>query len=167
MSDVSVCYCCTLKTKNTLLFKQNVPKLINQYDFHKVKLTGSTRLTIALLQNNNPDTRGLKIRWNAHSVFQYFALAYSLQHSTRLNYLAEQNQVNIATSDRVSYQFLSHVYPFMRVTYSSGRETPSLKTGSVFFSYYFLGGRLPALYWLVGAPPICHYRHMAKKGHED
>ena len=29
------------------------------------------------------------------------------------------------------------------------------------------GGQLPVLCWLVGAPSICHQRHLAKNGHED
>ena len=33
---------------------------------------------------------------------KYFTLAYSLLHSMRLNYLTEQNQVNIATRDFMS-----------------------------------------------------------------
>ena len=36
--------------------------------------------------------------------------------------------------------------------YYSGREAPSLKMGSVCFSYYFLEGQLPVLCWLVGTP---------------
>ena len=32
---------------------------------------------------------------------------------------------------------------------------------ALFFSYYFLG-RLPVLWWLVDAPPICHQCHLAK-----
>ena len=51
--------------------------------------------------------------------------------------------------------------------YYSGRETPSLKMGSVVFLYYFWGSRLPVLCWLVGAPSICHQRHLAKNGDED
>ena len=45
---------------------------------------------------------------------KYFVLAYSLLHSTWLNYLAGQTQVNMATNDCMSYPFC-HLYPFMCV----------------------------------------------------
>ena len=57
--------------------------------------------------NINPHT-WFKIRWNGtFRVSNIYQLAYSPLHFTPLNYLPEQNQVDIATSDHVSHQFLS------------------------------------------------------------
>ena len=52
-----------------------------------------------------------------------------------------------------------------------GRKAPSLKMARFVclfvFSYYFCWGRLPVFMLLIGVPPICHQRHLAKNGHED
>ena len=69
VNDVSVCYLHFWETKTpTPLFKQHMTKAINQYNFYKVRLTGSTFLTNALLLrlNNNQSIRAA--RWNAYSI---------------------------------------------------------------------------------------------------
>ena len=48
------------------------------------------------------------------------------------------------------------------VRYYSVCEAPSLKMGTVLFFILFLGGRLPVLWWLICAPPICRQCHLAK-----
>ena len=69
VNDMSVCCWHFSETKiPTPLFKQHMSKAINQYNFHKVRLTGSAFLTNALLLrlNNNHSLRAA--RWNAHLI---------------------------------------------------------------------------------------------------
>ena len=91
VNNLSVCY--TKKIRS-----------INESDFHKEQLTESVSWAISLLLwlNDNHPKPWLKIRWSS----KYFAFAYSLLYSTRLDYLAGQNRVNIAMSDRMG-SFLS------------------------------------------------------------
>ena len=116
VNDVSVCYLHFSETKKpTPLFKQHMTKAINQYNFHKVRLTGSAFLTNALLLRlNNPYVRLDEMRtWSCSKYL-------TLLHSTRLNYLAGEKSGIYRNELPYELSFLSLlIYSCTAVSYPS------------------------------------------------
>ena len=90
-----------LLTLLRLRFPNNMTKAINQYNFHKVRLTGSAFLTNALLLRLNNNHSGYARPDEMHT----WSCSKYLTYSKRLNYSAGKNQINIATNYRMSYPF--------------------------------------------------------------
>ena len=101
--------------------------LVAETQMHKSKLFKYKGVQIKMkhrtLQNEKlsrvPVDDSSALNSTGHSVFQIFRinLAYSLLHSTLLNYLAMQNQENIATSDRMNYPFVALIHSCASLIY--------------------------------------------------